>query len=52
MTFGQSVAYDPVTQVFADPEIVSGRAVGFELTSEAPWRIDGYLIEMVQLGRF
>jgi hypothetical protein len=52
MTFGQSVSYDPATQMWADPGIVSGRAVGFEITSDVPWRIDGYIIDMVTMGNY
>lgn len=54
VTFGPDVSYDPTEQVYCDPGIVSGRAVGFEIigTSSAPFRIDGYKIDMTAMGQY
>lgn len=52
--WGPSVTFDPVTQTYADPGPVSGRAVGWELTSTSSksWRLDGYKIDMHNLGNY
>lgn len=51
--WGLPVAFDPAMQVYCDPGIATGRAIGFELTATGvPWRIDGYKIDMEPLGEF
>jgi hypothetical protein len=54
VTWGATVTYNPVTQAYADPGPVSGRAVGWEITHilNESWRLDGYKIEMMNLGNF
>ena len=51
-TWGGYATFDSATQVYCDPGIISGRAVGFEITKNGPWKIDGYKIDMVPLGEF
>lgn len=49
---GVAVSYDPVTQIFADPQTMEGRAVGLEISGAEPWQIEGYKINIEPLGEF
>lgn len=51
-TWGASTTFDPATQVYCDPGLISGRAVGFEISKTGPWKIDGYKIDMVPMGEY
>jgi hypothetical protein len=51
--WGTSSIFDPTTQVYVDPGIVSGRAVGIEFqATNKVWALDGYKIDMVPMGEF
>lgn len=49
---GNSVTYDPMTQIFADPQTMEGRTVGLEFRGGLPWQLDGYKINIEPLGEF
>ncbi len=44
--------FNPASQVYVDPMFTSGRAVGFELSSQTDWRLDGYKLDMEPLGEY
>ena len=46
------VSFDPATMVYADPGPMSGRAVGLEIASTNNFRMDGYKIDVADLGEF
>ena len=50
--WGAAVAFDPEQTVFADPGPSVGRALGIEFSRTGSWRIDGYKIEVAQLGKY
>jgi hypothetical protein len=51
--WGATSIFDPTTQVYVDPGIVSGRAVGIEFqATNKVWALDGYKIDMVPMGEF
>lgn len=53
VTWGTEVAFDPAVSRAAENEPISGATIGFEVSSSGLfWRMDGYKIEITQLGMF
>jgi hypothetical protein len=50
--WGTAVAFDPEQSVYADPGPSTGRALGIEFSRTGSWRLDGYKIEVAQLGKY
>src|SRR5262245_5568304 len=50
--WGTSVSFDPASAVYCDPGPVTGRATGFEISTENDWRFEGYKLDMEPLGEF
>jgi hypothetical protein len=44
--------FNPITQMYVDPFPTTGRAVGFEISSQNEWKLDGYKLDMEPLGEF
>jgi hypothetical protein len=38
--------------MYVDPFPTTGRAVGFEISSQNEWKLDGYKLDMEPLGEF
>lgn len=51
-SWGIAQPFDPTSQVYVDPGIMTGRAVGFEISSQSDWRLDGYKIDIEPLGEY
>lgn len=47
-----SMDFDPGSTVYVDLGPISGRALGFEIASDNPWRIDGYKFDLELLGDY
>jgi hypothetical protein len=52
VTWGTSANFNPVSQVYIDPGPETGRAVGFEISSQNAWKLDGYKVDMEPLGEY
>lgn len=52
VTWGAVSSFDPTTQTYVDPGITTGRAVGFEISSQVDWKLDGYKIDIEPLGEY
>jgi hypothetical protein len=53
ITWGPSVAFDPASSRAADNDPMSGAAIGFEVSATSKfWRMDGYKLDIAQLGNF
>lgn len=53
IAWGLAKAFNPATDVFADPGPVTGRAVGIEYSATGIlWRMDGYKLDMNILGEY
>jgi len=44
--------FNPISQMYVDPFPTTGRAVGFEISSQNEWKLDGYKLDMEPLGEF
>jgi hypothetical protein len=52
VTWGASANFNPVSQVYIDPGPETGRAVGFEISSQNAWKLDGYKVDVEPLGEY
>lgn len=52
VTWNAAVTYTPQTDIVAYPGPVSGRAVALEWSGNGSWRIDGYKMDVMDLGMF
>ncbi len=52
LTWNASVSYDPTERAYCNPGPVSGRALSVEYSGAVPWRLDGYGMEITDLGNF
>lgn len=53
ITWGPVVSFDPALSRAVDNDPVSGAALGFEVSASSRyWRLDGYKMDIAQLGNF
>ena len=52
--WGSPVLFDPTASAVGYPDVVSGRAVGIEFSSDGGvnWRLDGYKYNVIPMGKF
>ena len=49
--WSQPVTFDPNTQTFCDIQ-AEGAAIALEISGTSAWKLDGYKLDMVTMGRF
>lgn len=54
VAWGTGVSFNPTTDVMASPDVVNGRAVGIEFSTNGgvTWRLDGYKYNVSPMGKF
>jgi len=52
VTWNPTVLYTPNSDIVAYPGPVSGRAVAIEMSGQSGWRVDGYKMDVLDLGSF